>query len=856
MTDQDDHLAELKSQLTTEIKRREALERRLHASEQRFDSLMDNLRNIIFLHGVKGTDKHGYTEEGAFIYGRDAQTIAGTVVADKAAIDVWYASILPQDRPAYLAAERRRKETGEDYLLDYRIRHPVTGQIRWMRECGWVVNESDSDEIYFDGYIVDISDQKEIELALRVSEERFRGVFEHGAVGAAILNLEGVFQRVNPAYCNYLGYSEDALLGRHFSFIIHPDDLGAVSQRLTRLVAGELEHYQHERRYRHKDGQILWGLANLSLQRDAGGHPQSFIVQVQNITQGKHAEQALRDSEERFRSLAEGSIQGIFVHRDWRLLFANQALASMLGYSCAEDVIALGSPEAFIAPHELKRLQHNYQARLRGEPLPAVYEYEAYLRDGSLAVWENRSSLVNWEGQQAVQTTVVDVTERRRAYKKLEQRVEARTQELTRANTKLKSEIQQRKNTEALLEKERALLAQRVDERTLSLQQTNLELIAAARAKDEFLGTMSHELRTPLNAIMGLSEVLLDSSFGPLTEQQNDYLRMIYTNGQHLLSLISDILDMTRLNATALQLNISDIAIAALCESCLLVIQPIADKKNQTLRLKIDDYVSTIAADERRLKQILINLLSNAVKFTPVGGRIELAVSTDCQTAITHFMVSDNGIGIAPEDLPRLFKPFVQLDSGLNRSQEGTGLGLALVAKMIDLHGGSISVDSIPQQGSRFTVALPTFQNAAATLRAVAVPVVNQTATTKPAASELILIAEDNDSNLLMLSAYLEAQGYRIESARNGSDALQQARKKQPHLILMDVQMPVMDGLEAIRQLRTDPAFIKTPIIALTALTMAGDRERCLSAGANHYFSKPVKMQALLSAIQHLLGSA
>jgi len=264
-------------------------------------------------------------------------------------------------------------------------------------------------------------------------------------------------------------------------------------------------------------------------------------------------------------------------------------------------------------------------------------------------------------------------------------------------------------------------------------------------------------------------------------------------------------------------------------------------------------------ADMRRLKQILVNLLSNAVKFTPEGGQIGLTVTGDAERQVITFGVWDTGIGIAPEDLPRLFKPFVQVDSSLSRQHEGTGLGLALVTRLTDLHGGSLTVESEPGQGSSFMVSLPWQDSWGSTEKPEPVEALSEISglrrmTVKPRAERpLILLAEDNEANIQLMVDYLTDEGYRIVVARNGEEAVDRARDECPALILMDVQMPNIDGLEATRRLRADPQHASTPIIAVTALAMPEDRARCLAAGANDYLSKPISLKKLARTIADYL---
>ncbi len=251
-------------------------------------------------------------------------------------------------------------------------------------------------------------------------------------------------------------------------------------------------------------------------------------------------------------------------------------------------------------------------------------------------------------------------------------------------------DITERKQMESTLAEERNQLARRVEERTADLSRANSNLARALRVKDEFLANMSHELRTPLNAILGLSESLGEQVAGPLNEKQQKYLSTINESGHHLLALINDILDLAKIEAGQITLDINKVDVNSVCQASLRMIKQLAQKKNQEVLFEIDSDLGLMWADERRLKQMIVNLLSNAVKFTPEYSRIGLEVHGDRAANKVVITVWDTGIGIQEEDLQRLFKPFVQLDSGLAREATGTGLGLALVAQMARLHGGSV----------------------------------------------------------------------------------------------------------------------------------------------------------------------
>lgn len=414
-------------------------------------------------------------------------------------------------------------------------------------------------------------------------------------------------------------------------------------------------------------------------------------------------------------------------------------------------------------------------------------------------------------------------------------------------------DITERRRIEDELAEERNQLALRVEERTAALSRANSNLARALRVKDEFLANMSHELRTPLNAILGLSESLSEQVAGPLNEKQEKYLGTINESGHHLLSLINDILDLAKIEAGQLTLDITTVDINSVCQAGMRMVKQLSQRKNQDVRVEIDPTIGLMWADERRLKQMIVNLLSNAVKFTPESGSLGLEVHGDKEENKVSITVWDQGIGISENNLPLLFKPFVQLDSGLARESSGTGLGLVLVAQMAQMHGGSVSVQSQPGKGSRFTILLPwepaTVGESEARLRTT-----GKFPAIKPGEKRpTILLVEDTREVVMMLVDYLEMAGFNMVAAQDGVDGLTQAKIAHPDLILMDIQMPRMDGFETTKKLRSDPEFKETPIIALTALAMPNDRQRCIEAGMNEYLSKPVNLKALVKLIRTFL---
>ncbi len=430
-------------------------------------------------------------------------------------------------------------------------------------------------------------------------------------------------------------------------------------------------------------------------------------------------------------------------------------------------------------------------------------------------------------------------------------------QSLTEANRRLHDDLRVQQETVIGLRQERDTLQQRVSDYTSRLHSVGVEATRALQSRDDFLAMMSHELRTPLHTVLGVTEMLLEAMYGAVNEQQRNALERVEASGRHLLALINDVLDFSTIEAGTLHLSTRTVDIAAVCQASLQAIREMTREKRISVAFQMDYSVATIHADAERLQQILVNLLHNAAKFTPDGGKVGLDVRADVEAGYVSFVVWDSGVGIAPEDMERLFQPFVQLDSGLSRQYDGTGLGLVLVARLVEMHGGSVAVESQPGSGSRFTISLPIARSAEGVLpyAAGAVGQVAPAPADAPATDSrpLILVVDDNDTTIQVLSDYLAFHGYRVVAARDGSEAYEQVRVLQPALILMDIQMPVMDGVESIRRIRSQQPVALTPIIVLTSVDTPHERERCLALGVNDYMRKPLHLKALLQCIaEHL----
>jgi len=372
------------------------------------------------------------------------------------------------------------------------------------------------------------------------------------------------------------------------------------------------------------------------------------------------------------------------------------------------------------------------------------------------------------------------------------------------------------------------------------LKESNAELIRANNLKSEFLANMSHELRTPLNAIIGFSELLLERHGSPLAVEQREYVTDILSSGRHLLELINDILDLSKIEAGKMSLSLEEFDLESVVEEALMTLKVEASRKEIRMDARLDPSVATLVADRAKVKQILTNLLSNAVKFTPPAGRVSLG--TVRRDDSLEVYVEDTGIGIRPEDQERIFAAFIQVDGSYARQYQGTGLGLTLVKRFVEMHDGEVWVKSEMGRGSVFTFRIPLAPARSPSAEPIAEPLAETHASPIVAGSRggLILVVEDNPGNMKLTREILVSRGYRVLEAASGEEALDALKFIHPDLILMDLQLPGMDGLTVTRRLKSDPATRDIPTLALTAHAMPKDLERAREAGCAGTIAKPI----------------
>jgi signal transduction histidine kinase/CheY-like chemotaxis protein len=406
--------------------------------------------------------------------------------------------------------------------------------------------------------------------------------------------------------------------------------------------------------------------------------------------------------------------------------------------------------------------------------------------------------------------------------------------------------------------------------KTESLEQQYPQLLAAIRPQrqqqldghnyftDEFIATLSHEFRTPLNSILGMSETLLEEIFGNMNEKQLNAATTIDRSGWYLFALINNMVDLSKIQVGKLELEITNVSVAELCYSSTTFVKHCAIQKQIQLDVDMPEHAGYIAVDLQRMHQVLINLLNQAIDSTPVGGRVKLVVtrtreSSGAKTNYSiQFSVIDTSKEIPTNPSQKAAPSFLPINS------RRIGLGLMLVKPIVELHGGTLEFQSTIGRGSCVSISLPHTCLVADSMVDRTEDFASRSSTIAEEIPKLplILIVEDNELNINTISSYLSAKGYRPIVAQDGQSAIEMTELLHPDLILMDIQMPGMDGLEAIARIRQNPHLAEIPIVALTALAMEGDREKCLAAGANEYIPKPVKLKQLNVTIKQFLTAS
>jgi PAS domain S-box-containing protein len=666
--------------------------------------------------------------------------------------------------------------------------------------------------VYSAGYLLWHRDRQRRELAAlqaqRAAEARFRVIFEQAPLGVALLDSrDGRITEANRRFADIVGRSPQELAGIDPVRITHPDDAGESLVQVARLNKGEISSYRLNKRYLRPDGTVVWAsLTCAPVQVDTEEIPR-YLVIVEDITARKQMEERLRISEERHRLLADNAIDVIMtMDFSGRYSYVSPSVEKLRGFT--PDEVMLQSLQDVLTPDSLA-IAEAYLAGLRasvaaGRPVAHFRgELEQRCKDGT-TVWTDvtASPLLGSDGTFVEILGVTrDISERKRYERELRQASDAAE--------------------------------------------------AANAAKSEFLAHMSHEIRTPMNAVLGLAQVLERE---PLAGKQRDMVERIRSAGQSLLTILNDVLDLSKIEAGQLRIEPRPFDLGGLLANVDSLMGQAARAKGLTLRLEAPAATrEPLLGDGLRVEQVLFNLIGNAIKFTTHGEVAVLVQARERSETVVRlrFEVRDSGIGIAPEALGRLFAPFTQADAGIARRFGGTGLGLSICKRLVELMGGEIGAESGVGRGSTFWFELPFARGDDGEIhapRAAPAP--------RPNGPRLLgahlLVVDDSAMNRDLVERALTLEGATATLAADGQQAVQLLRSWPERFdgVLMDVRMPVMDGLTATRMIRLELGLTDLPIIAFTAGVGDEQQAAARAAGANDVLPKPMdleQMAALLS---------
>ncbi|MCT7963342.1 PAS domain S-box protein [Laspinema sp. D1] len=764
-----------------------------------------------------------------------------------------FKAIHPEDRVQLQENLNRAIYEGRSYQMDLRI---MEGDriCRYLEARGEAVRDERGSVIHLRGTVLDITERKRTVLALSDSEERFRTAFDYAGIGMALVGLDGRWLKVNRAVCEILGYCERELLTLDFQTITHPDDLEMDLKYVAKLLRGEIGSYQLEKRYFHKQGYFVWGLLTGSLVRTSEGEPLHFIAQIQDVTLQKQAEQILRSQMQREQVLSQfvqsirnslelTTISFSAAHESGRLLGAD--LVKIVQYFPEEG---LWRNVAEYQPFDTLPSTLDLDIPDAGNPITEVIKG---LQPVALSGWEPHPEdpRVELLGRLAGHWLILPLQMGTGVWGALclarnlsESPWDSSQMELLLAIA-----------NQLAIALNQAELYQQVEKAREAADMAN-------EAKSAFLANMSHELRSPLNAILGFAQLLL--SHPSLSEDAKENVAIIHRSGEHLLTLINDILDLAKIEAGRTTILPTDFNLSNLLDDLQSMFSLKAQHKGLDLVIERSQEVpESIRTDEIKLRQVLINLLGNAIKFTQ-RGRVCVTIQGISREGLSSFSqgtplnlvceVSDTGPGIALDELDHLFQPFVQTSTGLE-AREGTGLGLSISRKFVELMGGSIQVRSQIGEGSTFRFEIPV--TVAAASESKPIPPQRRALALEPNQPQYrILIADDRPDNRTFVVKCLKPLGFELLESSNGQETVALWEEWEPHLIFMDLRMPVMDGYEATQQIKGSIKGQGTAIVALTASYLEQENAVGLSSGFDAFIRKPFRDTELFDCLTQQLG--
>ena len=690
----------------------------------------------------------------------------------------------PEDQGATIAEAQKIMTTGED-VVSFENRYLCKdGSYKWLL---WSSTVSMEEQLYY-AVARDITERKQAEV-------HYRDLYENAPDMMAVVDLvSSNILECNQTLADVIGRSKEEIVGNSFLELYASESIDAAQQTSQAFVeTGEV--IRQERTLRRADGSTIDVLLQATPMRDETGKIVASRSTWRDVTKQKEAERALASQEALYRTLIEAAPQVIWVaDADGQVALLNKAWHEFSGRT---DEESLGTRWAeALHPEDLPDVLAKWErAYTRGETYSGECRFQA--KDGSYETFifigtpvrDDSGKIINWVG---INTNIAD-------------RVQAE----------------------------------------IALQEAKDSAEYANRAKSEFLATMSHELRTPLNAVIGFSEILRDEILGDINDEQKELVLDIHTSGNHLLAMINDILDLSKIEAGKMDLQLEQFSVQEAVTEVNTIINALANQKQIQLTLELNQDV-LIEADKIKFKQILYNLLSNAVKFTDEGGKVTTKFEVSSSALLGS--VTDTGVGISPQDRAKLFQPFTQLDASSTRAHSGTGLGLALTNRLIQLHGGKIWVDSEIDEGSTFSFTFPLHQQEQQV--EVAAPDASDSETTDASGGNLtILVAEDNQQAAQLLGIYLTEAGYEVEYAADGEEAIAKAAEIQPFAITLDILLPKKDGWQVLREMKTKPNLQSIPVIIVS---VTEERQLAFGLGAVDHLVKPIDKETLLASLQSL----